>query len=215
MQVGSAAIRHQPGGQRAELESLFISSVQLPLVNQNLQLTVSAAIKKQNKNKCIYACELKMRTEKDSKENETLYKNYISFVLLFISVSCFAFPKLNSLNTWVSEIKNRLIFLGGALGSFRRQSKRGSQGLGVCFESATVNLLESVLNKFCGVRALQRQNQPEHHCLTKANFLIMFLVVRVSHPEMMFLKWRYGVPLPCFALTLFWAFLFVFFSFAT
>lgn len=102
--------------------------------------------------------------------------------------------------------------LGEALGSFRRRSKRGSQGLGVCFKSATVNLLESVFNKFCGGRALQRQKQPERHCLTKANFLILFLVVRVSHPELMFLKWRYGVSLTCLALALFWAFYLYFFN---
>lgn len=61
-----------------------------------------------------------MRTEKDSKENETLYKNYIKtprFVLLFISISCFTFPKLIGMNTGVyKKFKtDSAFFLGGAL----------------------------------------------------------------------------------------------------
>lgn len=78
-------------------------------------------------------------------------------VLLFISISCFAFPKLNGQTHEALKLKTDCL-RGSLVMLWARTQRERSHGCSVCFRSATLNLLERIFfNKFSGVNELQRK----------------------------------------------------------
>ncbi len=123
---------------------------------------------------------IKMRTERTRRKMRRSIKmiSNSKFCSFIYNVSCLAFLKLNDLNTWVSEIKNRLIFFWlehwDPLGDNRKEDLKVSVSVSNLPQLTCWKVF--LTNVWC--ESTTKTNRPEHHCLTKANFLIMFLVVR-------------------------------------